>query len=84
MTAQDNHDSQTESRMITIGEGAAPNYTNHLIPVNCSQIEMQTLERSNTDRVHCEMNVNTMVESKIHDSISIATDSLLILGWNSQ
>ena len=55
MVEQSNHETQTESRVDTIGENVAPSNTKHLIPVNGSQIDMQTLGKSSTDRVGKEV-----------------------------
>ena len=70
---QDNRDSQNESRESTVGENVPSTNTNQLIPVNGSQVVMQTIERSITNRVRSDKNnIVVTVETKVIDAILAA------------
>ena len=76
VTNQDNCDTQTENRTITKNQIVASN--GHKLLVNGSQVDVQTLERSSTDEVRCEVdNALSTVHTGVHDAILSAMDSLV-------
>ena len=52
--------------------------TNHLIPVNGSQIDMQSLSRNISDRVRCEMDKVVGTVARLHGGRLAAYDRLVL------
>ena len=79
MIAKDNYDTQMQNRTNSIGENATSGNTNHLAPVNGSQVYLQTLERSIAVKVRSEVdNAVGNIETRVHDAIIGVKDSLKI------
>ena len=73
MKSHDIHVTKTDSKTKIKGENYSSGDANDFIPLKTSQFNMQTLERSFTDRVHREVNnIFATVDNKVHDAILAA------------
>ena len=81
MITQDNHKTQTESIKSTVGKNVASGGKNQLILDDVSQVDVQRIQRSITDRVRCEVgNVAATAENWLLDARFFAMSSLLTFG----
>ena len=79
MIRQDINDSQTENRLNMVDKNSTFGGANHIIPVNRSQVDMQTLERSVTGRMLTEVdNAIATVHARVHDASLAWMESLVI------
>ena len=75
MKGQGRPDPQIENRLHTYGKNATSSDRNYPILKNCSQVDMQTPERSITDGVRREV---ATVVVRVYDAVSVAKDSLVL------
>ena len=79
MMGQYNKDTQIKRRPSTLFGNVGSNSTNLSIPINGSEVDMQSIERSITDRVCCEVdNMVVTVDTRVHDAILASMDCLII------
>ena len=78
MINQDNHNTQVENKTNITSENGTSGNSQHLDPVNGSQVDIQAIERIIKSKVRCEVgNAVATVETRVHDAILVEMDSLV-------
>ena len=79
MLGKHNHKTQNESRVCAVDENIILNNADNSIQVIESQVDVHTIERNIADKVRSEVDsVMTKVETRVHDAVLTAMESLVI------
>ena len=80
VTSNGNQEIQKENELLVKSDNFVSCIMNLLVPVSGTQVELETFQQNNTNRLRNEVNnVEATVESRTHDAFLAAMDNLVAL-----